>query len=203
MCVFNVYLFPHHFISLSLHWLQYNVCADHIWLLSFSLALSTALLWLIALLVACPKPTQAASFPTRTSPPPSSPSTPTSPGERTLGHRRAGTMPLEPTRLRRRVCGRSPCQGGSQGDGGGKVSRAVGSRSHSARNLWQSISRPPRLRLSGGTSVTLDGHTMAIQGKPIIVTLEEGQDVICEEHQLAPSRGTKVTWVSTPANTSR
>ena len=190
-------------IFLSLHWLQYNVCADHIWHLSFSLALSTALLWLIALLVACPKPTQAARFPTRTSPPPSSPSTPTSPGERTSGHRRAGTMPLEPTRLRRRVCGRSPCQGGSQGDGGEKVSRAVGSRSHSARNLWQSISRPPRLRLSGGTSVTLDGHTMTIQGKPIIVTLDEGQEVICEEHQLAPSRGTKVTWVSTPANTSR
>jgi len=174
--------------------------------LHHGLALSTALLWLVALLVACPpKTTQAGCYPTRTSPPPSSPSTPTSPGGRTLGPQRAGTMLLQPTRLRRRGFG-GTCQG-SQGDeeGGQKASRAAAaarSRSHSARNLWQSTSPPPpRLRLSG-TSVTLDGHTMTIQGKPIIVTLEEGQKVICEEHQLAPRRGTKVTRVST-ANSSR
>ena len=151
----------------------------------------------------CPKQTLAGRFPTRTSPPPSSPET--SPGERTLGHRRAGTTRLEPTRLRQWRSGGTH-QGG-RGDGGGdqrlsRAAAAAASRSHSARNLWQSTSPHPRLNLSG-TSVTLDGHTlMTIRGK-LIVTLEEGQKVICEEHQLARSkRGTKVTQVST-ANTSR
>ena len=174
---------------------------DDIWLLSFSLALSTALLWLIALLVGCPpKATPAGNFPTRTSPPPSSPSTSTSPGKKTLGHRRAATTRLEPTRLRQRGCGGTHQGGRGDGGGGRKLSRAATSRSHSAPNLWPSTSPHPRLRLSG-TSVTLDGHTMTIRGKPI-VTLEEGQKVICEEHQSAPRRGTKVTRVS-KANTSR
>lgn len=168
-----------------------------------SLALSTALLWLIALLVACPKKATLAY--TRPCPPPSSPSPRASPGERTSGHRRAGTTPSQPTRLSRRGCGGTH-QGSPGGGGEGqKASRvaaeAAASHSHSAQNLWQSTSpHPPLTRLSG-TSVTLDVHTMTIKGKPI-VTLEEGRKVSCEEHQLAPRRGTKVTQVST-ANTSR
>ena len=149
----------------------------------------------------CPKQTLAGSFPTRTSPPPSSPET--SPGERTLGHRRAGTTRLEPTRLRQWRSGGTHQGGRGDGGGGQRLSRAAAaaaSRSHSARNLWQSTSPHPRLSLSG-TPVTLDGHTMPIRGKAI-VTLEEGKKVICEEDKLAHSkRGTKVTC--TAINTSR
>ena len=93
---------------------------------------------------------------------------------------------------------------GGQGDGGEgqRVGRAAAaSRSRSVRNSWKSSSPPlpPRHPPQSGTlAVTLDGHTMTIQGKPT-VTLE-GQKVICEEHQLAP-RGTKVTRTST-AHTS-
>ena len=180
------------------------------WILSnspcFRLVLSIALLWLVALLISCPKehlalktlPHPPRCSPQSSPPPLSCPRTRDSPGERTSVHQRAATTHFHQTRSTPSKCGQSRV-GAGQGDGG------EGQRPNpvplllSVQSLWQNTSPHPHHQ-PRWTSVTLDGHTMAIQGRPL-VNLEQRQTVICERHQVGP-RGTKVTQTST-ANSSR